>query len=84
MPAPEECSAFLDRALRGHNPDYDDLRNLGEIGTPVCYLVQEGSHGEWKAIERKNGHSKPMPLAVAEKYAAFMKERVQPYGTRGQ
>lgn len=83
MPAAEECSAFLDRALRTHNPDYDDLRNLGEIGMPVCRLVREGSHGEWKAAQQKKGHSKPMPLAMAEGYAAFMKERVQPDGTRG-
>ncbi len=80
---PEERSAFLDKALRLHNPDYDDLRNLGEIGVPVCYFVREGAHGEWKAAQKKKGHSKPLPLAVAEGYAAFMKERILLDGTRG-
>lgn len=79
----EEYGIFLDQVLKAHNPDYDDLRNLGEIGMPVCYFVRSGSHEEWKNIQRKKGHSKPMPLAVAEGYAAFMKERVRPYGTRG-
>lgn len=82
-PSAEECGLFLDNALRAHNPDYEDLRNLEEIGMPVCHFVREGAHGEWKAAQKKKGHSKPMPLAMAEGYAAFMKERIRPYGTRG-
>ncbi len=77
----EEYSVFLDEALKRQNPDYLDLRNLEEIQPPVCFHVQEGAHGAWKAKQGKGGHNKPLQYSPEHDYGAFMKERIQTHGT---
>ncbi len=75
-----ECGTFLDETLRRINPDYDDLRNLSEIGLPVCYIVAQGSHQAWRARCAKGGHNKPRSFYAEEGFTAFMKERAMSDG----
>lgn len=75
-----ENGAFLDEFLCKENPDYADLRYLGEIGQPICRMVEQGSHQEWKRMRGKGGHNKPQPYYAEEGFDAFMMEREKPHG----
>lgn len=75
-----EDGAVLDEILCRENPDYADLRSLGEIGLPLCCRVEEGSHQAWKKQQGKGGHNKPQPYITEEKFESFMKEREKLHG----
>jgi len=79
--APEKAAAAMDVMLRRRHLDYDDCRNLGEIGMPVVYFLKQGASSRYQkylqAQGMETGQYKPVRiLDTEEKKEFFFREIV--------